>query len=71
MGLSFFLAALGAGGLNLRPTWTDVAPYIAFGLMYVVFAVVFALSFGMDAWLDHQRMLARGSGDRRPGSHVS
>jgi hypothetical protein len=53
--LIVLLAGFVAAALSLRPSIRDVAPHLLLGVLYGMFAVVFALSLGIGRWLDWSR----------------
>ena len=71
MGLIVLLAGFVAAGLSLRPSIRDVAPHILLGVLYEIFAMIFALSFGINGWLDFRGQRARELANGGPESHIS
>lgn len=65
-GLTFLAAAFVGAALSARP-WTEtVGLQVLLGVLYLVFATIFGLSFGMDDWLESRRQQALEASNTRP-----
>lgn len=70
MGVVFILAGLVASALATQPATATVAPQVLLGVLYLMFAAIFALGFGIRGWLEFRWQGAAETPGGGPGPRV-